>query len=96
MTQAGRTMLRLLERDWSQDGKKRNCAKKILEGFFQKDCESLRKLNIMGFRLNVSQSSDLSIPGCREAQGGRISIGFEREAFSLCAGPGIGKLCGLG
>lgn len=59
-------------------------------------CVVLRKLNIMGFRLNVSQSSDLSIPGCREAQGGRISIEFEREAFSLCAGPGIGKLCGLG
>lgn len=60
MTEAGRAMLRRLERDWNQDEKKGNCAKKSLRVSSRKivnHCVILRRLNIMEFRLSVSQSS---------------------------------------
>lgn len=60
VTGTGKTMLRWLERDWSQDEQEGNCAKeswRVSSRQIVSHCVILRKLNIMEFRLSVSQSS---------------------------------------
>lgn len=60
MTGAAKTMLRRLGRDRSQDEKEGNCAKKSLRVSSRKIVNHsvvLRKVNVMEFRLNISQSS---------------------------------------